>query len=386
MARVRGSSKCGHRSRRLSAFRGPARRTGSPARAGSRARAAAPPGPRARRPRRSRRCPARGPARRSRRRSPCPRALLPELADERAVDLDRRAPAGRAATSSRCRSRPARARRPIVAQRLEVAPRGLGRAQQHGLLDLEPQPPRRAARSSAGSRRPAPGRSGCASWRRERLTPTIGPSSPTPKPAALSWQACISVQAPISTISADSSATGMKSAGADITPPGRVPAQQRLVADDRARRRARTIGWKASRSCPSDERPLQRRGGPQPLARVPAQARVEHLDAPAALGLGAVGGGVGVGQQRVRVAAARRRPARSRCSPRAGARCPSTSSGSWIASVRRWPSAIAVRSSMSSQTTTNSSPPSRATVSAGRTVATSRRPSAISSASPAAWP
>ena len=78
-----------------------------------------------------------------------------------------------------------------------------------------------------------------------------GPSGATPNAAALSWQACISVQAPISTISADSSATGMKSAGADITPPGE---SQRSSASwpTTVPSSSRTIGWNASRSWPSD--------------------------------------------------------------------------------------------------------------------------------------
>ena len=65
---------------------------------------------------------------------------------------------------------------------------------------------------------------------------------------------------------------------------------------------------------------------------------------------------------------------------------PATMIGSWTAAATRQPSASAVRSSTDSHTTTNSSPPSRATVSAGRTAATIRSASAISSSSPAAWP
>ena len=65
---------------------------------------------------------------------------------------------------------------------------------------------------------------------------------------------------------------------------------------------------------------------------------------------------------------------------------PAATSGSCTAAATRQPSASAVRSSTDSQTTTNSSPPRRATVSAGRTVATIRWASAISSSSPAAWP
>ena len=142
---------------------------------------------------------------------------------------------------------------------------------------------------------------------------------PTPNAAALSWQACISVQAPISTISADSSATGMKSAGADITPPGE---SQRSSASwpTTAPSSSAHDRLEGEPQLPERQRALQRRRRAQPLARVPAQARVEDLDAPAPLGLGAVGGGVGVGQQRVGVAAAARRPARSRSTPRAGAR------------------------------------------------------------------
>ena len=84
-----------------------------------------------------------------------------------------------------------------------------------------------------------------------------------------------------------------------------VPAQQRLVADDRAVRK-RHDRLEGEPQLPQRQRALQRRGRPQPLARVPAQAPVEHLDAPAPLGLRPVGGGVGVGEQRVGVAPPRR--------------------------------------------------------------------------------
>ena len=194
---------------------------------------------------------------------------------------------------------------PELAQLRQVAPRGLRRALQHALLELEPQPPRRQpARAQAvrHQRRQV----GLGELARGQVHSTIaGPSSPSPNAAALSWQACISVHAPISTISADSSATGMKSAGARhhaarASPSAAAPRGRRRAgrasADDRLEREPQL---------PQRQRPLQRRGRPQPLARVRAQPPVEDLHPPAALGLRAVGGGVGVGQQRVRVAPAR---------------------------------------------------------------------------------
>ncbi len=102
--------------------------------------------------------------------------LEPSWADERAVDLHRRhrqvaqrGVAGPEVVEHEHDAHPA--------QVVEVAARGLGRAQQDGLLAP------RAAAAAAGSpleRRQSAtsaGRSGCASWRRERLTSTTGPSA-----------------------------------------------------------------------------------------------------------------------------------------------------------------------------------------------------------------
>ena len=217
------------------------------------------------------------------------------------------------------------------------------------------------------------GRSGWASWRRERLTPIDrAVLARRPNAAALSWQACISVHAPISTISADSSATGMKSAGADITPPGRVPAQQRLVADDRAGRpAARSAGRRAAAARATAPAPAPpRSAGARARAGAGACRRPPRARGPRPWR--------GRRRRRRRPAArrgraARRRRARSRSTPTAGARSRRrpAARGSPRSGDGRARSPCC--SSMSSQTITNSSPPSRATVSAGRTVATSRR-------------
>ena len=223
---------------------------------------------------------------------------------------------------------------PSVRSFSRLSPRGLRRALQHGLLDLEPQPPRgKTARAQAVGDQRRAGRAGRAGGA-ERLTQTVGPSSSTPN-AGRALVAGLH-QRPGADLDDQRRLLG------DRDEVGRrrhhaaraVPAQQRLVADDR-RSESRTIGWKASRSCPSESARSSAAAVRSRSRACRRRRRVEDLHAPAALGLGAVGGGVGVGQQRVGVAAARGAQRDPDAAPRAGARCPSTSSGSLIASVRR---------------------------------------------------
>ena len=164
-------------------------------------------------------------------------------------------------------------------------------------------------------------------------------------------------------------AIGEERVGREQAPLRVLPAQQRLDRDDRPVARASNVGWKCRRSSLGLDRPAQLGRGLDPGQQLAADPVVVDL-----------------------VAVPARRPWRrtARCRRRAAGRsgvssarvasampmlverrtsCPPATNGSRI--VARMRSAIAMVSvplRTSSQHTTNSSPPNRATVSDGRTV------------------
>ena len=146
-------------------------------------------------------------------------------------------------------------------------------------------------------------RPGSAIWRGDRFTDV------QPGPAAAATQACSITHEPIGTISPDSSATGMKSAGASAA--ARPPRRQRSSASWPTLRAVaeRDDRLEDELELAAVERALEVGLRAHARDRAAAQPLVEDLDVAAARLLGAVGGGVGVGDEplRVRVGAAAER-------------------------------------------------------------------------------